>query len=280
MTIVSLAARRRAANLRPAPEAENDFADAATATSPSRRRNRPDGTRPIWQCQTICRYPSLLDADEPVRVQGKFFFAGERKQFVRGVTYGPFAPGTHGAQFPERATVQRDFALMRGAGANTVRVFTVPPVWLLDLAAEAGLKVLVGLPWTQHVAFLDSEVIKTEIRAAITAGVRACARHRAVFAYLVGNEIPPDMIRWHGADAVREFLRELVTLVRVGAPGSAGQLRQFPVERISQYRFHRFRLFQRLSARRGRLPPLYRAAAQSGGRQAAGPDRVRRRFDA
>ena len=172
--------------------------------------------------------PSWSDAGEPVRVQGKFFFAGERKHFVRGVTYGPFAPGTHGAQFPERATVERDFALMRGAGVNTVRVFTVPPVWLLDLAAAAGLKVLVGLPWTQHVAFLDSPTIKTEIRAAITAGVRACARHRAVFAYLVGNEIPPDMIRWHGADAVREFLRELVALVRAEHPGALVSYANFP----------------------------------------------------
>ena len=117
---------------------------------------------------------------------------------------------------------------MRGAGANTLRVFTVPPVWLLDLAAEAGLKVLVGLPWTQHVAFLDSETIKTEIRASITAGVRACARHRAVFAYLVGNEIPPDMIRWHGADAVREFLRELVALVRMEHPGALVSYANFP----------------------------------------------------
>ena len=99
---------------------------------------------------------ALLDAGGPVRVQGKFFFAGDGKHFVKGVTYGPFAPGSHGAQFPERATVERDFALMRGAGVNTVRVFTVPPVWLLDAAGEAGLKVLVGLPWTQHVAFLDS----------------------------------------------------------------------------------------------------------------------------
>src|SRR5690242_878877 len=219
MTIASLAARRRA-NLRPAPDDGDDFTDAAIATlnAPQTQpaaRHMPDLPSDLpGPAPGDLRAPVPIDAGEPVRVQGKFFFAGERKHFVRGVTYGPFPPGTHGAQFPECATVERDFALMRGAGANTVRVFTVPPVWLLDLAAEAGLKVLVGLPWTQHVAFLDSPVIKTEIRAAITAGVRACVRHRAVFAYLVGNEIPPDMIRWHGADAVREFLRDLVALVR------------------------------------------------------------------
>ena len=177
--------------------------------------------------------PDALLASAPavagaIRVHGKFFFAGAAKHFVRGVTYGPFAPGTHHAQFPERAVVERDFALMRGAGINTVRVFTVPPVWLLDRAEEAGLKVLVGLPWSQHVAFLDSAAIKAEIRAAVAAGVSACCRHPAVFAYLVGNEIPPDMIRWHGADAVRHFLKDLVRLVRHEHPGALVSYANFP----------------------------------------------------
>src|SRR6266478_3865991 len=69
--------------------------------------------------------PEVLPDSAPagkgeIRVQGKFFFAGDTKHFVKGVTYGPFAAGTHGAQFPAHAMVERDFALMRGAGVNTV----------------------------------------------------------------------------------------------------------------------------------------------------------------
>jgi O-antigen biosynthesis protein len=172
--------------------------------------------------------PAPVSATGPLRVHGKFFFAGDAKHFVRGVTYGPFAVASHGAQFPERETVERDFALMRGAGVNTLRVFTVPPVWLLDLALAAGLKVLVGLPWTQHVAFLDSAKIRRQVREMITAGVQACGCHPAVFAYLVGNEIPPDMIRWHGAEAVRAFLKELVALVRREHPKALVSYANFP----------------------------------------------------
>src|SRR5260370_8690055 len=80
---------------------------------------------------------------------------------------------------------------MGRARVSRGRVFTGPPFWLLDMADEAGLKVLVGLPWSQHVAFLDNAAIQAQIREAIAAGVRACGRHPAVFAYLVGNEIPP-----------------------------------------------------------------------------------------
>jgi glycosyltransferase involved in cell wall biosynthesis len=167
-----------------------------------------------------------------IRVDGKFFRAGlgqdAPKHFVKGVTYGPFAPGTHGAQFPEFAMVERDFALMRTAGINTVRVFTVPPLWLLDAAQRHGLKVLIGLPWSQHVAFLDSAEVQASIRDAIGSGVRSCGRHEAVFAYLVGNEIPPDIIRWHGARRIETFVESLVALVRREHPGALVSYANFP----------------------------------------------------
>src|SRR5439155_18455834 len=118
-----------------------------------------------------------VDPSGRIRVHGKFFFAGEHKHFIKGVTYGPFAPGSHGAQFPEPAMVDTDFALMAEAGVNTVRVFTVPPIWLLDAAHRAGLKLLVGLSWSQHIAFLDSASTQAQIRETVTAGVRDCRRH-------------------------------------------------------------------------------------------------------
>ncbi len=175
---------------------------------------------------------ALRPATVAIRVDGKFFRAGlgqdAPKHFVKGVTYGPFAPGSHGAQFPELAMVERDFALMRTAGINTVRVFTVPPLWLLDAAQRHGLKMLVGLPWSQHVAFLDSAEVQASVRDAIVAGVRACGRHEAVFAYLVGNEIPPDIIRWHGARRVERFVGSLAALVRCEHPGALVSYANFP----------------------------------------------------
>jgi glycosyltransferase involved in cell wall biosynthesis len=163
-----------------------------------------------------------------IRVQGKFFFRGSEKYFVKGVTYGPFPVGSHGAQVPERDMVAKDFHLMREAGVNTVRVFIVPPVWLLDLAEEQGLKVLVGIPWSQHVTFLDNETVEAECRRMVLDGVRACRRHAAVFAYLIGNEIPPDMVRWHGADRVRKFLKDLVAAVKREDPGRLVSYANFP----------------------------------------------------
>jgi GT2 family glycosyltransferase len=164
----------------------------------------------------------------PIRVRGKFFFAGDRKFFVKGVTYGPFAVGSHGKQFPECDVVVRDFRLMAEMGATVVRVFTVPPVWLLDKAAEAGLRVLVGVPWSQHIAFLDGRKTQSEILRNVTAAVRGLARHPAIFAYLIGNEIPPDMVRWHGAERVRAFLIRLMQAVKAVDPTGLVSYANFP----------------------------------------------------
>ncbi len=185
--------------------------------------------------QSVATAPAAADLTTPassaaaaIEVKGKFFFSGGKKHFVRGVTYGPFAPAPHGTQFPEPAMAARDFVLMAEMGINTVRVFTVPPVWLLDAAAANGLKVLVGIPWAQHVTFLDSAAVQGEARRTILAGVRACERHPAVFAYVIGNEIPPDMVRWHGAKRVRQFLKELVQAVKAEVPGALVSYANFP----------------------------------------------------
>lgn len=164
----------------------------------------------------------------PVVAKGKFFFVDGEKFFIKGVTYGPFAPASHGAPFPERERIEQDFLLMRELGANTLRTFTVPPRWLLDMAASSGLRVIVGIPWAEHVAFLDSSQLTQQIRRTIAEGVRACRGHTAVLACLVGNEIPPEMARWHGPERVREFLRELVGIVKAEDPDRLVSYANFP----------------------------------------------------
>ena len=164
----------------------------------------------------------------PVRVSGKFFFEGAEKFFVKGVTYGPFAPAAHGTQFPARETVKRDFALMAELGANTLRVFTAPPVWLLDEAQAAGLKVLAGIPWSQHVTFLDDPEIEAQVFQTVGDAVRALKGHPALFAYLIGNEIPPDMVRWHGPDKIRAFLKRLAATVKEIDPDRLVSYANFP----------------------------------------------------
>ncbi|MGA2747540.1 MAG: glycosyltransferase [Verrucomicrobiota bacterium] len=151
---------------------------------------------------------STASSSRPV-VSGKFFRVGAHKFYPKGVTYGPFRPGAAGEPFLSRGDTERDMELIGRLGANLMRVYHVPPRWLLDLAEQHGLKLLIDIPWNKHLCFLDSPALQDEARNAVRAAVQSCARHPAVFAYSVVNELPPDIVRWSGAAAVENFLDEL-----------------------------------------------------------------------
>ena len=81
-----------------------------------------------------------------IRPKAKFFFEGDKKFFVKGVTYGPFKPDADGNYVGRPEQVDADLALMRDAGLNVVRIYHSPPRWFLDRCAAAGMRVLVTLP--------------------------------------------------------------------------------------------------------------------------------------
>jgi len=129
------------------------------------------------------------------RVNGKFLEVDGRRYLVKGVTYGTFAPDQTGGQYPPLEQIDEDFRLMAQAGLNTVRVYTVPELALLDTAMRHGLRVMVGVPWTQHVAFLGDRRLTRGIRQQIASTVRALGSHPAVLMFAVGNEIPASVVR-------------------------------------------------------------------------------------
>ncbi|HKO28451.1 MAG TPA: glycosyltransferase, partial [Solirubrobacteraceae bacterium] len=134
---------------------------------------------------------------------------GSEKLHVRGVTYGTFRPGEDESPWPPRPKVADDLDMMAAAGINALRTYVPPPAWLLDAAHDRGLRVLVGLPWEQHVAFLERRAIGRSIAARVSDNVRLCAGHPAVLGYAVGNEIPASIVRWHGRVAVESFIERL-----------------------------------------------------------------------
>jgi glycosyltransferase involved in cell wall biosynthesis len=150
--------------------------------------------------------------------RGKFLYRGAEKLYVRGVTYGTFRPNAEGEEFHDRHVVSTDFAAMAEHGVNSVRTYTVPPCWLLDLAGEQGLSVLVGIPWEQHVAFLDDRGRARSIIQRVQEGVAMCAGHPAVLGYTVGNEIPAPIVRWHGRRQIERFVERLYDAAKDADP--------------------------------------------------------------
>ena len=151
---------------------------------------------------------------------GKFLYVGEEKFYVRGVTYGPFAERWPGDDGYDPVGAERDFAEMAANGINAVRTYALAPRWLLDAADRHGLRVMVGLPWEQHVAFLQERGRARSIEQRVRAAARQLAGHPAVLAYAVGNEIPAPVVRWHGRQPVERFLARLTDIVRAEDPAA------------------------------------------------------------
>jgi cellulose synthase/poly-beta-1,6-N-acetylglucosamine synthase-like glycosyltransferase len=141
---------------------------------------------------------------------GKYLLDGADKFYIRGVSYGPFAPNSRGERYPEPERAAADFALMKRLGANVIRLYVPPPPWMVEAAQKAGLRMMLGIPWPFHMAFLDSADMMREIRDAIRKTVLDTRQFgETIAAYSIGNEIRSDIVRWHGPRAVSKFLAEL-----------------------------------------------------------------------
>jgi len=165
---------------------------------------------------------------ERITVRSKFFFEGEKKFFVKGVTYGPFAPDAEGFQFGPREQAAKDLAAIRESGANLVRIYTNPPRWFLDLCLENGVRVLLSIAWMEHVEFLNDSKVRASVEKAVIEAVREHKGHHAIFGYLLGNEIPSSMVRWLGAKRVTEFVEHLVNIARREDPRALYSYASYP----------------------------------------------------
>jgi GT2 family glycosyltransferase len=169
--------------------------------------------------------------------KGKFLFLGEEKFWLKGVTYGTFRPGADGVPFPPPAQVEAEFAAIAASGFNTVRTYTPPPSWLLDCAQRHNLRLMIGLPWEQHIAFLDEPGRADEIVAGVAKAARQYAGHPALLCFAVGNEIPAPIVRWLGRGRVERFVRRLYDAVKREDPGALVTYVNYPTTEYLQLPF-------------------------------------------
>jgi GT2 family glycosyltransferase len=184
-----------------------------------------------------------LWSDERPSAPGKFLYVGDRKLWVRGVTYGTFRPNAGGVMYPAPSTVRRDFAQMAASGFNAVRTYTAPPPWLLDVAADYGLRVMVGVSWPQQVTFLDDRRRARSIERSMRATVRQYAGHPALLAVAIGNEIPAPIVRWHGPTAIARHLHDVYDAAKEADPGALVTYVNYPTTEYLELPFLDFLCF-------------------------------------
>lgn len=176
------------------------------------------------------RQPCLSATDGgPWQVCGKTFRdAAGHKVFLNGVAYGPFEPMAGRGPWPEESRLRDDFASMARMGFNAVRIYEPPTAAVLALADDHGLRLLCGVPWTQHVDFLaDSQAAADAVRR-VREAARTLGRSPTVAALIVGNEIEKTLVRWMGPEKVRAFLEHLIDVAHEEAPTLAVSYATYP----------------------------------------------------
>ena len=174
------------------------------------------------------RQRAARPVSDRVRRDGKFFRLGAEKWYAKGFTYGPFEPNAAGEPLPEPDQVARDFAHVADLGGNCVRVYHVPPPWLLAAARSTGLRLLVDVAWPKNLTFHDDAAVRRAARGAVRDAAERCGNDPAVFALSLANEIPAEVVRFIGAERVADFLDELVAVAKAAAPGCLVSFANFP----------------------------------------------------
>ena len=164
-----------------------------------------------------------------VAVAGKFLqLADGTPHFMRGVSYGPFKPNSRGEPFPEDDRLAADLHHMATLGFNTVRLYELPTPAVLREVESLGLRLIVGIPWSEHVDFLASRTLCREIEAHVATKCARLRDHSCITAFLVGNEIEKTLVRWMKPRRVRAFIEKLIETARRHAPQTLVSYATYP----------------------------------------------------
>lgn len=163
-----------------------------------------------------------------ITASGKFLRAGAGKFSLHGLTYGPFGPEERNQALPPPEVAAADLDRIRDWGANAIRVYHTPPEWFVDQCGERGLRLVVSVPWADHVDFLRTGRDRRAVVRTVQQAAQALAHRPEVAAILVGNEIAPTLVRWLGPRRVEAFLEDLLAAAHDAAPETLAAYANFP----------------------------------------------------
>lgn len=166
---------------------------------------------------------------ERVVIAGKFLrLADGAPFFMRGVSYGPFRSNSRGEPFSEDERLAADLRHIASLGFNTVRIYELPTRAVLHAAESNGLRLIVGIPWAEHVDFLADRALQHDIEKRVAESAARLGASPCVAALLVGNEIEKTLVRWMGPERVRDFIEKLIRIARQNAPGTLISYATYP----------------------------------------------------
>ena len=180
------------------------------------------------------RRGSSAQIERRVQVDGKLFRQNGDRFYVKGFSYGPFAPNSTGEPLPEREAARADLAMMQSLGANTLRLYSEPSPQVLDDLLEFGIHAIVDIPWEKHRCFFEDWSAREAARESVARAATSIGEHPALLAISVVNEIPNDVVRFYGHARIEKFLTELSDSVKQLCPDCLTTFANYPTTEFLQ----------------------------------------------
>ncbi len=147
------------------------------------------------------------------------------EDIIKGVTYDLKYPGIrHYSQIP-RKVYEEDFRSIKEAGINTIRIYGVPPEFILDLADAYEIDVIETIVFPGDWTDFDSPYQLQALKREAVRNIRRDRDRECIVAWSIWNDAPwtygtgkGDVIRAYGRDTVNDFLRELYMTVKKHDP--------------------------------------------------------------
>jgi glycosyltransferase involved in cell wall biosynthesis len=169
-----------------------------------------------------------------VQVNGKHFRLDGRRFYLKGYSYGPFAPNSQGEPLPERDQLRADLEVLRSLGANTLRFYSAPSAEVLDNLLEYDIRAVVDVPWEKHRCFFEDWSAREAAANSVASTARAVGDHPAMLAISIVNEIPNDVVRFYGHARIEKFLCELSDSAKQICPDCLTTFANYPTTEFFQ----------------------------------------------
>lgn len=161
--------------------------------------------------------PLISIRDNRLYVNGKLFF-------IKGVAYGIEYPGTPGGLETFKKTpfsvFEKDFAMMKEMGINTIRTYQPLPDKLLDCAQKNNIMVIENLCYPTASTDFSSRVHLNVLKEQIRQYVLKHKDRNCILMWSIWNDAPwvwgnsGNVIKKYGKDVVDDFLKELYDTVK------------------------------------------------------------------
>ncbi len=145
-----------------------------------------------------------------LEVEGKHIFINGEKFIIKGISYGNFDPadtGTGTYYFNEEKT-RADFKLIKEANINTVRLYSKPPEYVMEIANEFDIKIILTLfidYISKDIYFTDGKTLKYYKKLTEDL-VNFGKKYKNVILYMLGTEVAAMLADRDGVYEIEKFI--------------------------------------------------------------------------